>query len=348
MSAISRLFRRLRIAFAAFSIPGLLGAAPAMAENVARLLFVDPSGNYRGMTVDVTGHLVNLQSGLNDNLASLTTLVSTPSGFVGYSASGGGTLFRMDPEGDLSGATHVGFSAGWASLIPLGNSIFFYGTHIAGEPTPVGALVSINPDLSTTQTDTLTGLAQWTQVATTDDSYVLYNSTTGIAAAMIIVAQQKLIQTDSEPLMTGANLLGSSGDVLMPYNKKTGDYQIVDVDVQGGLVVEASGSIAKGYGNVASSNGFLLYYNPGSGSTRIGYIDRTPATCCRFVTTQTSTQTPGWTNVLAAGQYVFFYSTSTAQLLVATIAAGGKLVPIDSTTLVANTPPFTLVAAIAR
>jgi hypothetical protein len=336
----------VRAACIALSLAGLAGTAAA--ETVARLLFIDPSGNSRGMTVDVTGHLVNLQTASTASLASLSTLVSTPSGFVGYSANGGGALFRMDAEGDLSSTTHVGFSPGWASLTPLGNSVFFYAPSLPGHPTPAGALVSINPDLSTTQTDTLTSLATWTAVATTDDSYVLYNSATGRAATMMIDAQQKLIQTDSETLLTGAQLLGSSGDVLMPYNSATGRYQIVDVDVQGDLLVQALGTISKGYRNVVSSNGFLLYYTPGAGTTRIGYIDRTPATCCRFVTTQTSTQSAGWTNIVAAGQYVFFYSATTAQLFVATITPSGKLTPIDTTTLVVNTPPFTLVAAIAR
>jgi hypothetical protein len=167
---------------------------------------------------------------------------------------------------------------------------------------------------------------------------------------MMVDAQQKLIQTDSAQLLTGALLLGSSGDVLMPYNSTTGRYEIVDVDVQGTLLVEALGTTSKGYRNVISSNGFLLYYNPGTGATRIGYIDRTPATCCRFVTTQTSTQTAGWTNIVAAGEYVFFYNATSAQLFVATITSGGKLVPIDSTTLIVNVGavPFTLVAALAK
>lgn len=304
---------------------------PAHAQSVGRLLFLNEESNNGGNLlggVDEQGTFHVFGSGTQPGLAHQVITAVTGSGILCYdSINGGGSFVQLDGTGLPRFNTGIGLSAGWYTVTALGNHLFFY------DAKHTGAIVAVNPDGSTTQTQTVTNLSPWTDIPATDNYLVFYNRTNGALATAAISNIERLAQTSTGSTIVNATLFASVGDDLMMYDPGTGNYAILQILYNGSrtdaVSAAATGVLPKGFNAVLRHDRALLFYNGESGASLIGTLSQSGPGLASWKKTQSLKLLAGWTSMTSAGQFLVFYNQLSGALSVGYINDAGKWTQTD-------------------
>lgn len=313
-------------ALTALTLAGM--AISANAQSRGRLLFVNSNnGNFQTGGVDVGGYYHAAEANQNNpRLIGTTKLIETDSGILAYALNAGTTTtFLLDSLGSLFNETETKFDSDWFIITGIGNYLFF--TNGTGS----GAIVYISPNGTIHQTLSSTTLSAWSQVVATDNYLFFYNRTTGAFADGIITADGgTFFQEDGGTgVPTGFTLIASVGDNLLLYNAFTGAYETAGIYFVGNgkdfFDKRSSGTLPLNYAQAVSLDGRLLLYNSTNGATLIGNFSTTGI----LVVTE-KVKKPGWTNVVASGEYLLFYNASSGAYEVDTIGTNGHIAQLSS------------------
>jgi hypothetical protein len=307
-------------------------AAPADAQSRGRLLFLDSTtGDFQTGSVDVAGYYHAAETNQSySRLVGTTKLVATDSGILAYSLNvGTATTLLLDSLGNVYIEATPTFDKDWLTIAAFGNYLFF------NNGSGIGATVALNPNGGITQTWSSTKLSAWSQVTATDNYLFLYNVTTGAYAFGSILADGGIFYQEGSGTggPPGATLIASVGDNLLLYNASTGAYETAGIYFAGGAGKDffdkrSGGTLPLNYAQAAGLDGHILLYNPTNGATLIGNFGKTG----EFVTTENAMK-PGWTNVVAAGEYLLFYSSKSGRYQVYALSTNGHISKVSTGTI---------------
>jgi hypothetical protein len=149
-------------------LAALVLTASASPQSVGRLFFNNANtGDHLIADVDQLGHFHPIYWARVSDFVGRNVLVPTADGILAYYVGGGGNIIQLDGRGQPRFGADLTLSYSWQQIVGLGSYLFFYdGQHS-------GAVVAVNPDGTTSQTDSRTNLSPWWQIVATDNFRVI-------------------------------------------------------------------------------------------------------------------------------------------------------------------------------
>jgi hypothetical protein len=310
----------------------IVGGTAAHADGPGQVMFINTAtGATEGASIDPFGRLSGVVGNVLENsqgLINKSVFVPTTDGILAYNpVSGGAVAIQQQPflSGIVSGT--IGASAGWVGIAAIDSHMLFIGNGVL-------AVTSLNPNMSTTQTDTETGEPSWTNLLATQTCYMFYNNATGAIAAGETLTNGLYNQDDTGNAgLTRASLFGVTGDLVMIDSPAQGAYKVLALNARANgtifgckIAAGAGGAFPGFFDHVVSIAGSLVWYNSSTGAFITGTLQTPISGIASWKQAATGTIGKGFNQVATAGRYAAFYNTTSGNLLVFGINATGGLV----------------------